>query len=66
VITRDYGTRRGLAELTTRKLSVSKEKAWELTALACKLGRSQGAYVGPAGTTLVFFTFGEVTLEKTR
>ena len=63
---RQYGERRGIAELTTRKLNITEEKAWELAALTCKLGNDQGAYRGPADQTMVFITFGEVTLEKQR
>ncbi len=63
-LVRQYGERRGIAELTTRKLNITEEKAWELAALTCKLGNDQGAYRGPAGPTMVFITFGEVTLEK--
>lgn len=51
-----------VAQLTTRKLTCSEDEAWQLTALACKLNEAQGAYRGPAGTTLVFMTFGTVTL----
>ena len=42
----------------------SEDEAWEFTALACQLCRAQGAYRGPAGTALVYMTFGEVTLSK--
>lgn len=60
---RDYGDARGIDRLTTRKLSCSETEAWELTALACKLCNAQGAYRGPAGTVLVFMTFGTVSLN---
>lgn len=63
-ITRDYGTKRGIAELTTAKLTTTQEKCWEFTSLTCKLGNNQGAYRGPAGETMVFITFGAVTLKK--
>jgi hypothetical protein len=63
-LVRQYGERRRIAELTTRKLNITEEKAWELAALTCKLGNDQGVYRGPAGPTMVFITFGEVTLEK--
>jgi hypothetical protein len=41
-------------------------QAWEFTALACHLCDAQGAYRGPAGTALVFMTFGEVTLAQSQ
>lgn len=60
----DYGEQLGLADITTRKLECSEDKAWELTALACHVCDAQGAYRGPAGTALVFLTFGTVTLSR--
>jgi hypothetical protein len=65
-LVREYGGKRRIAELTTRKLKITEEKAWELAALTCKLGNDQGVYRGPAGSTMVFITFGEVTTEKRR
>ncbi len=59
-----HGQQHGFDVLTTRKLEIPEEQCWELTALACMLNGAQGAYRGPAGTTLVFFTFGKVTLSK--
>jgi hypothetical protein len=61
---RDYGEEHGVADLTTRKLECEELQAWEFTALACHLCGGQGAYRGPAGPTLVFMTFGEVTLSQ--
>jgi hypothetical protein len=63
-ITREYGIRRGIAELTTPKMKTTEDKAWEFAALTCKLGGLQGAYRGPAGRTMVFITFGEVKLSR--
>jgi hypothetical protein len=59
-----YGIQNEIAELTTRMLPCSQDRAWEFTALACHLSGAQGAYRGPAGKTLVFMTFGKVTLSK--
>jgi hypothetical protein len=59
-----YGKQHGIERLTTRKLACSEDEAWELVALACKLCDAQGAYRGPAGTAMVFMTFGAVTLSK--
>ncbi len=61
---RECGEQYNIANLTTQKLLCSETEAWEFTALACKLGQAQGAYRGPAGSTLVFMTFGDVTLSK--
>jgi Family of unknown function (DUF6882) len=60
----EYGKQHGIADLTTRKLKCSQDDAWEFTALACHLCGAQGAYRGPAGTALVFMTFGKVTLSQ--
>ncbi len=61
---RDYGAARGLTEMTTRVIRCDEAKAWEFTALATHLSNAQGAYRGPTGATLVFMTFGTVTLSK--
>ena len=63
-VVQEYGKENFIEELTTRKLTCTVEEAWELTALACKLCAAQGAYRGPAGTTFVFMTFGNVTLRR--
>ncbi|MFO1093735.1 MAG: hypothetical protein U0992_10550 [Planctomycetaceae bacterium] len=60
---RTHGQQHGINALTTRKLACDENTAWELTALACHLCEAQGAYRGPAGSTLVFMTFGEVALK---
>jgi hypothetical protein len=59
-----YGIRHGLERITTRKISCSEEEAWELTSMASYLSGAQGLYRGPSGPTLVFMTFGTVTLSK--
>jgi hypothetical protein len=59
-----YGRQQGFEILTTPKLTCPEEQCWELTALACLLCDAQGAYRGPADTTRIFMTFGEVTLSK--
>jgi hypothetical protein len=60
-----YGQKHGYAKLTTRKLQITEDEAWELTALAFMVCGANGAYRGPAGDALVFMTFGEVQLSKT-
>jgi hypothetical protein len=37
---------------------------WHMAALANRLCERNGVYRGPAGTTFVFFTFGQVQLSK--
>jgi hypothetical protein len=59
-----YGKRHGLDRITTRKIACTEEEAWEFTSMASTLSGAQGLYRGPAGSTLVFMTFGTVTLEK--
>ena len=61
---REYGETHGITALITREFECSEADAWQITALACHLCEAQGAYRGPAGTTLVFMTFGKVTLSK--
>jgi hypothetical protein len=54
----------GTADYTTRMVACSEEKAWEFTAVAARLGKANGAYRGPNGSTYVFMTYGEIKLEK--
>lgn len=63
-LVRDFGRRKGYDLLTTSRLICPEERCWELTALACLLTKAQGAYRGPAGTTYVFMTFGQVSLSQ--
>jgi len=65
-LVRDYGEQNGIEKLTTRKLHCSEGEAWEFTAVACKLAGAQGGYRGPMDSTLVFMTFGKVTLSKSK
>jgi hypothetical protein len=59
-----FGEKHGIRLLTTRKLDCPEQQCWEFTALACMLCQAQGGYRGPAGSALVFMTFGEVRLSK--
>jgi hypothetical protein len=59
-----HGEQHDFAKLSTEKWSGSEDDAWGVAAIASKLCDSQGAYRGPAGSTLVFFTFGEVKLHR--
>ncbi len=60
----EYGREHSIDSLTTGKLACSEDRCWELTAAACLICEAQGAYRGPAGATLVFMTFGEISLSK--
>lgn len=59
---RAYGEEHGLRRLTEAQWSGDEQHAWMMTALACRLCEANGAYRGPAGSTFVFFTFGEVQI----
>ena len=59
-----YGEQHAIPRLVTRKVSCTEDEAWQFAALACKLCEAQGAYRGPSGPTLVFMTFGTVSLSK--
>jgi len=63
-LARQFGQQHGLSNYTTRKVECSEDEAWEFTAVAARLGRANGAYRGPAGTALVYMTFGEIELSK--
>lgn len=59
-----FGEQHGLAQYTERKVKCSEDEAWEFTAVAARLANANGAYRAPAGTALVYITFGEVKLQK--
>ena len=61
---REYGEQHGIEKLTTRKWTGTEDDAWAMAALAVRLCEAQGAYRGPAGTSYVFMTFGEVKISK--
>ncbi len=63
-LAKQFGEENGLAQYTERMVECTEEQAWEFTAVAARLGEANGAYRGPAGTALVFMTFGEVKLSK--
>jgi hypothetical protein len=60
----EYGKKHGIERLTKAKWKGTEEDAWAMAALSVKIGGAQGAYRGPAGSTYVFITFGEITLSK--
>jgi hypothetical protein len=61
---REYGREHNIGRLTSEEWMGTEDDAWKMAALACKLCEAQGVYRGPAGTTFVFITFGEVELSK--
>lgn len=61
-LARRFGQLQNLPSFTTRMVEVTEEQAWRFTAVALYLSGAQGAYRGPAGTTMVFMTFGEITI----
>jgi hypothetical protein len=60
----DYGREQRIERLTTPKWPADETDGWRMAALANRLCSSNGAYRGPAGSTMVFMTFGEVMLAK--
>jgi hypothetical protein len=50
--------------LQDRKVECDEEAAWDLAAIASLVCDRQGVYRGPAGTTYVFMTFGNVEISN--
>jgi hypothetical protein len=64
-LVRDFGRDNGMPELTECMVEISLERAWELTALAARLGGASGAYrLKLEGGPFVFMTFGTLTLSR--
>ena len=61
-----FGALQKLPLFTTRKVECTEEQAWRFTAVALYLSGAQGAYRGPSGTTMVFMTFGEMTISPSK
>lgn len=61
-----WGIANSVPKFTTLEVSCSETEAWEFTAVAARLANANGAYRGPAGTTMVFMTFGEVKVQRGR
>jgi len=64
ILAREFGEQHRLPKFTERKVKCSEDEAWEFTAVAARLGKANGAYRGPAGTALVYMTFGEIKLSQ--
>lgn len=56
--------RLGAHDLAEDRQALEESRAWEYAALATQVAGAQGAYRGPAGPTLIFMTFGQVTLSR--
>jgi hypothetical protein len=63
-LAKEFGEKHGLANYTDRKVECSEDDAWEFAAVAARLANANGAYRGPAGTALVYMTFGAIKLRK--
>jgi Family of unknown function (DUF6882) len=63
-LAREWGEKNNLEKFMTRKVSCSEEECWEFTAVTVRLANANGAYRGPAGSTLVFMTFGSVRVSN--
>lgn len=60
----DFAKTHDIDFLQDRKVGCDEDAAWDLAALATLICDKQGVYRGPAGTTLVFITFGEVQITN--
>src|SRR5262249_41822755 len=61
---RAYGDQHKIRRLTTPSWSAVEKDSWHMAALFNRLCGSNGVYRGPAGTTFVFFTFGQAQMSK--
>jgi len=61
---RAYGAAHGIADLTSRLVTVSPARAWEFAALANHLAQAKGAYRAHAGGIIVYVTFGRISLRN--
>lgn len=61
-LAREFGERQNLPMFTQRKVKCTQKEAWRFTNVAHYLTGAKGAYRAPTGTTMVFMTFGEMTV----
>ncbi len=59
-----YGIDNHIKQFTAAKFLCSEATAWEMVAIACKLGNAEGAYRGQAGSVNVFMTYYNVQLTR--
>jgi len=65
-LAREFGRRHDLPLFTTRKVECTEDQAWVFASVALYLAGAQGTYRAPFGTTMVFMTFGKVTIAPAR
>jgi hypothetical protein len=63
-LAREWGYTHDMNDYTTQLVQCSQDKVWEFVAVAARLGEANGAYRGPSGSTFIFMTFGQITLQK--
>lgn len=61
-LVREWGKANGQAFLTEPKMKADEDTAWTLAAMAMAITKASGFYRGPAGASLVYMTFGVVTI----
>jgi hypothetical protein len=64
IAVQEFAKKHDIDFLLDRKIECDEGAAWDLAALATLVCDRQGAYRGPAGTTYVFMTFGNVEISK--
>lgn len=62
-LARQFGELHGLSQYTTRKVTCTEAEAWQFAAVASYLSGATGTYRGKSGTTLIYMTFGPVTVR---
>lgn len=62
-LARQWGEKSGVVTFTSRKVACTEDDAWGMAAVTSRLANANGVYRGPAGSALVFLTFGEIKLE---
>ena len=65
-LAKQWGEKNDLPDFINSKISCTEDDAWSFAAVANRLANANGVYRGPSGTTLVFITFGEIKLEKSK
>lgn len=66
ILAKEWGEKNKVKLFISAKVSCSEDEAWGFAAVANRLAEANGVYRGPSGTTLVYMTFGEIKLQKTK
>lgn len=61
---KEWGQKLHLDEYTELTVKADEDKAWEFCAVASRISDANGVYRGDMGGTLVFMTFGKVSMSK--